>query len=184
VKMKSLAVFTVVVLGCCAAFAQGSATLGFTSSGDLGLYCNYEQITWGGYNNFYFEGVDNLSQCFTPFGNATIEGVKVGINPSDGAPVLGGPAYAAADSLFDAFSGVYTGAQWFIITQTKPSKLLKHYGWVGYEGFYGYEFLDNFGYLSASIPGNNKSGKPVLGQSNGGAPKATQTKTRMIKSNK
>jgi hypothetical protein len=180
-KLKSLAVLTVLVLGCSAAFAQGSFVLGFTSAGDLGLYCNYEEIQYGGSNNFYMQGIDNLQDaCFAPV-NATVEGVKVSISAADGAPVLSGPAYAYADNIIDADSGGYTGLQWFVITQTKPSKLLRHWGWVGYLGFSGLEFLGNYGYLSASIPGNNPD-KPVLPQSNAAAAQAQKASlSRTIK---
>jgi len=176
-KLKSLTVITLLVLACSAAFAQGSATLGFTTPGDVSLYCNYEQIQWGGTNNFYFQGTDNLMNgCFAPR-NATVEGVKVAINATDGAPVLNGPAYAYADNIIDAFGGYYTGEQWFVITQIKPSTLLKHYGWVGYLGFYGYEFLDSYGFLSASIPGKAPK-KPVLGETTfSGAPQSIRTQT-------
>jgi len=159
-KLKSLAVITLLVLGCSAAFAQGSFTLGFASAGDLFLYCNYEQIQYGGSNNFYMQGVDNLTAaCFLPT-NGTVEGVKVSIAPLDNSPVQTGPAYAYADNIIDAEFESFSGEQWFVITQTRPSKLLKHFGWVGYIGFDGYEFLGNYGYLSASIPGaaGNKKG--------------------------
>jgi hypothetical protein len=175
------AVITLCVLGCSAAFAQGSFTLGFASPADEGLSCNYEQIQYGGSNNFYMQGIDNITDaCFAEFGNATIEGVKVSIVPSDGSLVLAGPAYAYADTIYDAFSGDYTGYQWFVITQTKPSTLLRHYGWVGYLGFSGFELLADYGYLSASYPGANKSGKPILGTTNASAAlsqKASLSKT-------
>ncbi len=168
-KLKSLAVITLLVLGCSAAFAQGSAVLGFASEGDLGLYCNFEEIQWGGSNNFYIQGIDDLVDgCFAEV-NATVEGVKVSIAALDGSPVLTGPAYAYADNIYDAFDLAYTGDQWFVITQTKPSKLLKHFGWAGYAGFSGLEFLGNWGYLSASYPGANKSGKPIMGTSSAAA---------------
>jgi hypothetical protein len=170
-KPKSLAVITLLVLGCSAAFAQGSFTLGFETPGDLGLSCNYEQIQYGGSNNFYMQGIDNLTACDgTQNAYSTIEGVKVSVTPADGTPVLTGPAYAYADNLYDAFSASYTGDQWLVITQTTPSKLLRHYGWVGYVGFSGLEFIADYGYLSASYPGANKSGKPILGHTNAGAP--------------
>jgi len=178
-KLKSLAVITLLVLGCSAAFAQGSATLGFASPGDLFLNCDYLQLQWGGPNNFYIQGVDNLSQCpgGPPF-NATVEGVKVSINATDGAPVLEGPAYAIADDIIDAFGAYYSGEQWFLITQTKPSTRIRHYGWVGYLGFYGYEFLDNYGYLTASYPGHTPKGKPVLGKTTvSGAPQSIRSRT-------
>ena len=180
-KLKSLAVITLLVLGCSAAFAQGSFTLGFTSPGDLFLYCNYEIIQFGGPNNFYMQGVDNLQNACFVSNNATVEGVKVSINASDGSPVQGGPAYAYADNLIDAFGGYYTAEQWFVITQTKPSTRLRKYGWVGYLGFYGYEFLDNYGYLSASIPGHNPKKPALSGNSVGGGGKQSQKQlTRTI----
>jgi len=124
--LKSLAVITLLVLGCSAAFGQGSFTLGFTSAGDLNLYCNYEEIQYGGTNNFYMQGIDNLQNgCLGPY-NATIEGVKLVINVLDGAPVTSGPAYVYADNYFDAISGSYTGAQLLTITQIKPTKRLLH----------------------------------------------------------
>ncbi len=184
-KLKSLAVITLLVLGCSAVFGQGSATLGFTSAGDEYLYCNFEQIQWGGYNNFYFQGVDNLTDaCFAEFGNATIAGVKVAIGLADGAPVHGGPAYVYADNIFDAFSGVFTGDQLLTITQIKPSskasKRLHHYGWVSYLSVDGYEYLSNYGYLSASLPGANTSGKPILDYTHAAAGPQSQTRVRTI----
>ncbi|MFZ0796155.1 MAG: hypothetical protein WCA13_02800 [Terriglobales bacterium] len=180
-KPKSLAVITLFVLGCSAAFAQGSATLGFATPGDLTLDCDYEQIQWGGSNNFYMQGTDVLTTCGLPI-NATIEGVKVSITPADGTPVLTGPAYAYADNVYDAESESYTGDQWLVITQTTPSKLLRHYGWVGYVGFSGLEFIANYGYLSASIPGAAGNKKPTQGSPSAPAVGGSRpTLTRTIK---
>ncbi|MGO8986388.1 MAG: hypothetical protein ACLPHI_19330 [Terriglobales bacterium] len=178
-KLTSLAVITLLVFGCSGAFAQGSGTLGFTSAGGLFLYCNYETFQYGGSNNFYFQGVDNLqSACFAT-NNGTIEGVKVNITAAAGAPVSQGPAYAYADNIIDAESGIYTGEQWFVITQLKPSKLLHKFGWAGYIGFDGYEFLGNYGYLSAEIPGAQAT-KQVLKTSSAGAAKQSQTRAKTI----
>ena len=179
-KLKSLAVITLLVLGCSAAFAQGSFTLGFTSPGDLFLYCNYEVAQFGGPSNFYFQGIDNLTGACFAATDATIEGVKVSINANDGAPVQGGPAYAYADNLIDAFGQYFTGEQWFVITQTKPSTRLRKYGWVGYLGFSGYEFLDNYGYLSASIPGQSPK-KPVSGGNSAVGSKGNGPQTKLTR---
>lgn len=175
--MKSLAVITLVVLGCGAAFAQGSGTLGFTTSGGNFLYCNYEQFQFGGSNNFYFQGEDNATPCGTGF-TSVIEGVKVGVTPADGSPVLGGPAYAYADAVYANY-GFGAQFQWFVVTQIKPSKLLHHFGWAGYIGEYGEQFLGNFGYLSASLPGASGS-KPSTGTSNAGGAKS-QVKESLVK---
>ena len=107
--------------------------------------------------------------------------MKVSIAALDGSPVLTGPAYAYADSIYDAFSGRFTGDQWFVITQTRPSKLLKHFGWAGYVGFSGLEFLGNYGYLSASIPGASGNKKPTLGSSNAGAAAALKGSGTLVK---
>jgi hypothetical protein len=180
-KLKSLAICTLLVLGCSAAFAQGSATLGYTSAGDLELYCNYEQISWGGYDNYYSQGVDNNEPCGLA-NNGTMEGVKVSVPVAAGAP-LSGAAYSFADNTIDAQYGTYSGEQWFVISQTKPRKLLKTWGWVGYIGFDGYEYLGNYGYLSATLP-TAAGGKKVSTQTNAGAAHKAQTRTKMIASTK
>jgi hypothetical protein len=178
-KLKSLAVITLLVLGCSAAFAQGSFTLGFLNYGGTFLYCNYEIAQYGGPNNFYIQGTDNLENgCFQP-NNATFEGVKVNVRVSDGSPVYGTNVYAYADNLLDAFGEYYSSEQWFVLTQTKPSKFLHRYGWAGYLGFYGYEFLDNYGYLSASIPGSAPQ-KPVASIHTAANAKNSPVKTKTI----
>jgi hypothetical protein len=157
-KLKSLAVITLLVLGCSAAFAQGSVTLGFSSTNGQ-LACNYEVLKWSGPDNLYLTGVDNYSYCDEP--NVGISGFKVG----PGAPVSpSNPAYEYVEAIYDSFTGQYTGYLWTVLTATKPSKLLQHYGWYGYIGFDGYEFLGNYGYLSAAYPGSGSS-RPVSHQS-------------------
>jgi hypothetical protein len=183
-KLKCLAVITLVVLGCCAASAQGSgtATLGFTSAGNLGLYCNYEEISWGGSNGFYFQGIDNIQTACFATNQTTILGNRVRITAYDGAPVYKGPAYSYADNIYDAFSSAFTGLQWYVITQTKPSPPVcvypchKNYGWVGYVGVGGLEFLGNYGFLSSSTPAANEARLPVKSISNAGAAKESQAK--------
>jgi hypothetical protein len=189
-KLKCLAVITLLVLGCCAASAQGSgtATLGFTSAGDNVLYCNFEVISWGGSNSFYFQGIDDITTSCLGTNQTTILGNSVNIHANDGAPVLEGPAYSYADNIYDAYSSAFTGLQWYVITQTKPSKPIcilpctHHFGWVGYVGFSGFEFLGNYGYLSGSTPADNKAKLPVKSITNAGAAKESQaTLTRTIK---
>jgi hypothetical protein len=153
-KLKILAVTTLFVLGCSAAFAQGSVTLGFTSTNGQ-LYCNYEVLQWSGLDNFYLTGTDNNSYCDEP--NVPISGFKVG----SGAPVF--PASPAYEYTYITEDNDYY-YQWTTITATKPSKLLHHYGWYVYADFSGLEFLGNYGYLSASYPGSGSS-KPVSHQS-------------------
>jgi hypothetical protein len=179
-KLKSLAVLTVLtffVLGCSAAFAQGSATLGYTSAGDLEEYCNYEQISWGGYDNFYAQGTDNNSACGIA-NNGTMVGLKISVPASAVSPVVGS-AYAFADNTIDAQYGSYTGEQWYVVTLLKPSKILKKFGWAGYLGLDGYEYLGNYGYLTATIP-SVAGGKKISTMTAAGAAHQSQTKTKTI----
>jgi hypothetical protein len=88
-----------------------------------------------------------------------------------------GPLYAMADNIFDSFGGTYTGAQYLLITETKPSRLLDHFGWVAYYGIYGYEFINGYGYLTAELPGRNAT-TPILNQMP--AALQSQTKTKVI----
>jgi hypothetical protein len=154
VKLKSLLVLTLLVLGCCAAFGQ-SFSFGFLSSSGLNEYCNYESFTVGGRANFYLQGYDVLSVCpYSPVGAAGINGFAITVPIAAFAPVHG-HAYVYADQLYDAYYGAYTGLQWSVLTKTAVNKVDKFgaYNWAGYVGFAGYEFLGNFGFLSNTIPG-------------------------------
>lgn len=169
-KLKSLAVVVLLVLGCSAAFAQGSYSFGFLSSSAVNEYCNYEQFVTGGPGNFYLQGYDVLTPCpGSPIAGAAIEGVAVTVPIAAFAPVKG-KAFVYADQIYDAYAGTFTGEQWMVITKTAPTKLM--YGnesWAGYLGFFGYEFLGNLGFLTNTIPAaaskatNNKSTVGNLG---------------------
>lgn len=152
-KLKSLAVLVVLVLGCSAAFAQTSYSFGFLSSSAQNEYCNYEQFTVGGGGNFYLQGYDVLSACpYSKIGGAAIAGFALNVPTVAFAPV-NGKAYVYADQIYDAYAGYYTGEQWIVLTKTAPTKLkFGNYAWAGYIGFFGYEFLGNYGFLSNTIP--------------------------------
>jgi len=159
--MKSLVVIALLVLGCSFASAQ---TFGFLSIGGF-AYCNFEQLT--PFFGPIYSGVDNLTAaCGLPV-NGTIVGSATSIAASSGLPATGkGVGYA--DNIYDAEFEEYTGLQWWVFTQLKPSKLLFHYGWIGFAGGSGSIFGDNYGYLSASIPGRNGV-KATAGLSTGNA---------------
>jgi len=153
-KLKSLAVITLFVLGCSFASAQ---TFGFAST-NSGLYCNYEQI-----NNTsvlgtdVWQGFDNLSPCGITH-NATIAGFGGNLPTAAGLPVVGrGVIYG--DNLYDAFSSIYTGEQWTVFTLLKCNKLNTHTGkfignfsWIGIASVSNFVFGDNFGFLSCTHP--------------------------------
>ena len=147
-KLKSLLVITLVVLGCSFASAQ---TFGFLSAGGIGEYCNFEQLYAQGSD--VYAGLDNLSACGLEV-NADIIGVGVSIPATlaAGLPVTGkGMVYG--DTIYDTFCDCYSGEQWTVMTQLHASHKLRDYGWVGVAGYYGFFFGDNYGYLSSTIPG-------------------------------
>ncbi len=148
-KLKSLAVIALLVLGCSFASAQ---TFGFESIGH-GLYCNYEVL--GIYSGNVWQGLDVLSSCGAPV-NATIAGVSADLsaagNPA-GFQISKGVAYA--DNIYDAFAEGYTGAQWDVVTATKCSLKGQKYGWIGFASVSGFVFGDNYGYLDCNFPGKN-----------------------------
>jgi hypothetical protein len=150
-RSKTLAIISLLVLGCGLASAQ---SFGFESAGGR-LECNYEQLSHpNGYGSDVWQGVDNLTACGVPLPySAFIVGVSGGLtkagNPAGFA--LKGVAYA--DNIYDAFSPPYTGAQWFVVTNLKCSS--KKFGWIGFASYAGLVFGANYGYLSCTIPGKD-----------------------------
>jgi len=150
-KLKSLAVLTLLVFGC--SFASSTSyTFGFASTGG-GLYCDYEQFNNNSpFGPYLWQGVDNLSVCGVAY-NATLVGVSATIPKSAGLP-LSGKGVFFADNIYDAFSPPFTGYQWAYFSLLKCST--KKYGWIGFAGSpSGNIFGDNYGYLSCKIPGKH-----------------------------
>jgi hypothetical protein len=161
VKIKSLAVIAILVLGCSAALAQTSYSFGFLSASGVGEYCNYEAFTTGGHDNFFLQGYDVLSACpYEPNAgvNASIEGLAISV-PTAAFTPLHGKAYVYADQEIDAYYGAYTGEQWMVVTKTavNASNNFDNRNWVGYIGVVGYEFLGNYGFLTTTIPAVSKA---------------------------
>ncbi len=153
VKLKCLAIVMLFVLGCGAAFAQTSYSFGFLSSSGINEYCNYESFTVGGRDNFYLQGYDVLSVCpYSPVSGAAINGFAINVPTAAFSPVHG-KAYVYADQLYDAYYQGWTEEQWVVMTKLAPGK--QKFGnadWAGYVGFFGYNFLGNYGFLSTTIP--------------------------------
>lgn len=150
-KLKMLAVFTLVVFGCAFASAQ---TFGFASVGG-GLYCNYEQLSNAG--GGAWGGLDNLSACGVGV-NATISGFNASL-PAMGQPA-GGAGVVYGDSIYAAYNGD-PFAQWTVFTrlqcntQNRFGQYTGRYGWAGVAAFSGFFAGGNHGFLSCSIPGKN-----------------------------
>jgi hypothetical protein len=159
-KLKSLAVITLLVLGCSAAFGQ-SFSLGFLGYNGV-QYCDYEVVN---VSAPYAGGTHNLTTvCGLP-----VDGVMVGFNqyiqPISGAAVVGN-VVNMADNTFDAEYQSYTGCQIDWITKNKPSRLLFHYGWaIYYSCSGGTDYLLNWGYLTTQLGATAQGGakKPSFG---------------------
>ena len=158
-KLKSLLVITLIVLGCGAAFGQ-SYTFGFLDYTGGAEYCNYETFFTGGADTFYMSGFDVLSPCAAPANpDATIEGTAIAVPAlaleSNGLQKgIQGKGYIYADMIIDAYAGGYTGEQWVTITKTAVNKknVKNKWNWQSLLGFSGAEFLGNYGFLTTAIP--------------------------------
>ena len=152
-KLKSLAVISLLVLGCSAAFGQ-SFSLGFLGVNGI-QYCDYEVVN---VSAPYAGGTHNLTTvCGLP-----VDGVMVGFNAyiplTSGATVVGN-VVEMADNTFDASYQSYTGCQIDWVTKTKPSRLLYHYGWaIYYSCFGGTDYLLNYGYLTTALGATAQGG--------------------------
>ena len=150
-KMKSLVVIALLVLGCIFTSAQ---TFGFQSAGG-DLYCNYEVLqqlapyaVW--------QGVDNLSMCTGrggSTGNATLVGISGGLTKAQNPGNFSVKGVVFADNIYDAFSGSYDNSQYFVVSALKCSE--KKFGWIALTTMSGILFSDNYGYLSCQIPGRD-----------------------------
>jgi len=171
-KLKSLAVITLLVLCCSSAFAQGSYAFGFLNYTGGVQYCNYEIVQTGGANNFYMSGMDVLDACAAsanPF--ATLEGTAIKVTSGDVEstglqPGITGPGrYIYADAIMDAYAGAYTGEEWITITATSVNSKNKSgkWNWDSFLGFSGYEFLGNYGFLTDKLPDKRSQAAQAAG---------------------
>ena len=159
-KLKSLAVITLLVLGCSAAFGQ-SFSLGFLGFNGV-QYCDYESVNLSAP---YAAGTHNLtSVCGLP-----ADGVMVGFQatiPSKSGALITGNVLEMADNTFDASYLAYTGCQIDWVTKTKASVYLFRYGWaIYYSCFGGTDYLLNYGYLTTQLGATAQGGakKPSFG---------------------
>jgi hypothetical protein len=156
VKLKSLLVVALFVLGCTAAFGQ-TFTFGFENYDGSVLYCNYETFTVQD-ADYLAAGTDNLTVgCLAPV-DAVMVGVKTAVPAAAGLGQTG-KAYGMADSLYDSYYGFDTQLQWFVISKIKASA--KKQGWFGLGAYAGYIFGSNQGLLTLSIPGGARASHGV-----------------------
>jgi hypothetical protein len=157
VKLKTLAVITLVVLGCSFALAQAPGTYSFWNNGGTGEFCEYIVITYN--SGGVVAGYDDLVACGFAY-NAPLIGF-VATTPALGLPAHGKGA-VVGDAIYDDSCFCYSGLQWTLWLSDKVSKK-KHgvysgpYGWIGVAGSYtGTYFGDNYGYLAAGRPDKGK----------------------------
>jgi hypothetical protein len=158
VKLKTLAVITLVVLGCRLASAQ-VGTFYFWEAGTDILYCNYLVITHN--SGGVVAGYDNLTTyCNLPV-NAAVVGFDATV-PNEGQPAHG-KGIVVGDAIYDASCDCYSGLQWTLWISNKYSKtrhgaLYGPYGWIGVAGSYsGFYFGDNYGWTTATpVPSKSK----------------------------
>jgi hypothetical protein len=145
-KLKTLAVITLIVLGCSAAFGQ-TFSLGFRGySGKQ--YCDYEVVK---VSAPYAAGTHNLTtDC-----GSSVDGVMVGFKayiPVTSGAAVTGSVIEMGDNFRDALYQMYTGCQVDWVTKTKASTLLNHFGWALYSSCSGgSDFLVNYGYLTTKL---------------------------------
>ena len=152
-KLKSLAVITLLVLGCSAAFGQ-SFSLGFLGYNGV-QYCDYEVVN---VSAPFAGGTHNLtSVCGLPV-DAVMAGFTAFLNFKSGAKVVGN-VVEMADNTFDASYQSYSGCQIDWVTKTKPSVYLYQYGWaIYYSCSGGTDYLLNYGYLTTQLGAKPQGG--------------------------
>ena len=152
-KLKSLAVITLLVLGCSAAFGQ-SFSLGFLGFNGT-QYCDYEVIN---VSAPYAAGTHNLTSVCGLAMDGVMVGLKAYIPLTSGATVVGN-VIELADNTFDAEYQAFTGCQIDWVTKTTASRLLFHYGWAFYYGCTGGgDYLGNYGYLTTQLGAKAQGG--------------------------
>ena len=177
-KLKSLVVITLLVLGCSFASAQSFGFLSYTGGLE---YCNFEQLVIS--DSFYVSGFDNTSACglSVPI-NGNIGGAIVTVPAGAGAPVKGKNA-SYSDTLLDVLDYIPgTGYEfftnenvWSLSNLVAPKKLKAgKYSWALYVTFNGGLYLDNYGFLTTTLPAKNVKHNSTLGTSlkHGNASKA------------
>jgi hypothetical protein len=158
-RLKSLAVITLLVLGCSAAFGQ-SFSFGFLSyTGGL-QYCDFEVFTVAAP---FAAGTHNLTTgCGFPVDGVTV-GFKNNISRLTGIPVTGA-IVELADNVFDAEFEAFTGCQ--IDWETKTTAMAAINPKFGWEYLFtcggGGEYLGNFGFLTTHLgPVAQQAGTPT-----------------------
>jgi hypothetical protein len=163
-RLKSLAVIALLLLGCSAAFGQKTYSLGFLSYDQKTQYCDYEVLTVNASN---VVGVHNMytNDCGVDPENGVMVGVQANISAGSGVPVTGA-VVTLGDNSGDAFissgGGFACGCAFLYVTKLVPAtpQQLKDggpFGWAFYYTFGGEAFLGNYGFLTKQLGGDSKT---------------------------
>jgi hypothetical protein len=117
VKLKTLAVITLVVLGCSFASAQGPGTFTFWDAAGTQPTCGFIVITYN--SGGVVAGYDDETGCGIAL-NAPIVGF-VATTPALGLPAHGKGA-VVGDGIYDASADAYTGLQWTLWLSAKVAR--------------------------------------------------------------
>ena len=167
-KLKSLALVTLLVLACSSAFA-GTFSLGFESYDGSTQFCDFEVVN---VTTPYAAGIHNLTTDCGLLANGATVGFTTTIPRPTTAPVSGA-VIALADNTFDAEYQFYSGCQIDWVTKRKPAST---FGWSYYFTCGGGgDYLGNWGYLTTTL------GAPQTGSKKTSFGSATQAKAKIAK---
>lgn len=151
-KLKTLAIITLVVWACSLASAQ-TGTFNFWNNAGTSEYCNYIVIDYN--QGGVVAGYEDLVSCGFDY-NAPVVGYD-GTLPGYGKGIIIG------DGIYDAEYGSFTGLQWTewlsgtSSKRTKSGHFTGKYGWLGVAGSYtGTYFGDNYGYMTIGSHDNGE----------------------------
>jgi hypothetical protein len=164
-KLKSLAVITLLVLGCSAAFAQsGSFALGFLSYDKSVQYCDFEEVL---YTIPFVAGIHNLTTGCGGEVDGAMTGLRGNTIPVGTQPVSGS-VFNLADNTFDATYLAFTGCQ--IEWVTKKAASSHQFGWeFDFTCGGGGDYLGNYGYLTTQLGPDKNNGNNAAKSSFGSA---------------
>jgi hypothetical protein len=156
-RLTSLVVITLLVLGCTSAFAQKTGSFGFLSYDQKTQYCDYEVLTL---TPPFAAGVHNLAGCAS---GSSGNGVMVGVETTTLTPASGsGQTYAFADNSVEVgYNGGFAcGCAVLYVTKLQastPSQMKAgSIGWAIYYSFEpGSEFLASYGFLTKQLGGSD-----------------------------
>jgi hypothetical protein len=150
-NLKSLAVITILVLGCSTAFAK-PFSLGFLSYNGAEQYCDFETIN---VSSPFAAGTHDLETACGLLADGVMVGFTDDIARTTNAPVTG-QVLVLADNTFDAEYQSYSGCQIEWVTKRKA---VANWGWSLYLTCGGGgDYLGNYGYLTTTLPSASQSG--------------------------